>query len=61
MTKMILVRLDNSRYGAGPATVIARIDSLNDVPRDKDGARDERLRVWVGDAAVGDRVMMRNG
>lgn len=57
--KVIIVRLDDARYGAGPATVIA-VDS--DVPKDRDGCKDHALRRWAdpgGDARVGDRVAMR--
>lgn len=54
----ILVRLDNPAMPAGPATVIG-IGSVS-IPEDRDGARDENMRIWRGypGVAPGDRVAL---
>ena len=59
---MLVVRLDDPRYGAGPGTVIAivaDVDEFFKLACDRDGARDRALRLWVGEAAIGERVEMR--
>jgi hypothetical protein len=58
---MIAVRLDDPRFGSGPATVVAHPTSVaeyNKLITDRDGARDPRMRLWRtrGDAPVGMRV-----
>lgn len=58
---MIVVRLDDARYGAGPGTVIAHVETVSEFIRfasDRDGARSPALRLWDGDTQIGDRVMM---
>lgn len=58
-TDLIVVRLDNPKYGAGPATVIARVADVADfilLATDRDGARDPALRLWRGVFVVGARV-----
>lgn len=54
----ILVKLDDPRYGAGPATVV-RVP-CHSIPVDRDGAKIEGLRLWRGyeGIAVGDRVKL---
>lgn len=57
--KLLVVRLDDVRQSAGPATVVAVVDSLDDyfrLVRDKDGARRPEFRLWIGEHEVGARV-----
>lgn len=56
---MLVVQLDDPRFGAGPATVVAVVDSVRDfltLTTDRDGARDRRFRLWRGDHPIGTRV-----
>lgn len=59
---LLAVRLDDPRFGSGPATVIAHPKSVAeylDMIRDRDGAVDRRMRLWRvgrGHAPVGARV-----
>lgn len=56
---MLVVKLDNAAYGAGAATVIDKVESVDEYFkrfRDRDGAMDDRLRLWNGEAVIGDRV-----
>ena len=46
---MIAVRLDDSRFGSGPATVVGfpnTVAEYLDSITDRDGARDSRMRLW---------------
>jgi len=60
---LIAVRLDDSRFGSGPATVVAfptSVDEYNALVIDRDGARDPRMRLWCignGRAHTGMRVV----
>ena len=59
---MLVVRLDDPRYGAGPGTVIsivADVDEFFKLACDRDGARDRTFGLWVGEAAIGKRVEVR--
>jgi hypothetical protein len=60
-TKLVAVRLDDPRFGSGPATVVAYPSSVaeyNTLITDRDGARDRRMRLWQahGDVPIGARV-----
>jgi len=63
MKKLIAVRLDDPRFGSGPATVVAHpktVDEYNALITDRDGARDARMRLWClaqGSAPIGARVI----
>ena len=56
----LVVRLDRAEYGAGPGTVVAVGVTLGEYLGmvDRDGARDPRLRLWGGEAQVGERVAL---
>ncbi len=61
-----VVRLDDARYGAGPATVLHVGDFETAIAyrkgtEDRDGCTDDTLRVWAAHdhAAVGDRVSLK--
>ncbi len=63
----LVVRLDNAKYGGGPATVIAICENGADAARhlqttaDQDGCIDDRLRLWsdtTPPAMVGARVSL---
>lgn len=60
--KLIAVRLDDPRFGSGPAVVVAHLTSVaeyNALITDRDGARDPAMRLWQirnGVAPVGSRV-----
>lgn len=57
---MLIVKLDNAHIGAGPGTVVAHVDSVREylaLTTDRDGARDQRLRLWTGDQPIGARVV----
>ncbi len=56
---LMLVRLDHYYIGAGPATVVSHIESVKDIPLDKDGCKDRYLRVWEGTFEVGARVHIK--
>jgi hypothetical protein len=59
MTTLLIVKLDDPRYGAGPGTVVGHAVDVADYhtrTTDRDGARDQRVRLWVGTAQLGDRV-----
>ncbi len=60
---LLVVKLDNAIIGAGPGTVIAHVDSVKEfltIATDRDGARDRKLRLWVGDnLPVGSRVVSK--
>lgn len=59
---MIVVLLDDARFGSGPATVVAHAWSVAEyltMTSDKDGARIQRMRLWQSlgvDPPVGARV-----
>lgn len=60
---MIVVKLDNEKFGAGPGpgTVVACVESVEEGLRygqDRDGARDADLRIWAGDFHVGSQVSL---
>ncbi len=60
--KLIAVRLDNPHFGAGPATVVAHpanVAEYRALITDRDGAYDERMRLWMtlDDVPIGTRVM----
>ena len=60
-SELIAVRLDDPRFGGGPATVMAHPESVGEYFKlisDRDGARDPRMRLWrmYGDAPIGARV-----
>lgn len=62
---LVLVRLDDARYGAGPGTVVARPASIAEglaaAYGGPDGARVTDLRLWGGDLPVGARVSLGTG
>ena len=61
--RYVVVLLDDAKYGAGPGTVIntgESIQSLLDEQRDRDGAIDARIRIWVGPGSIGERVVAAN-
>ncbi len=46
---MIAVKLHHARYGAGPATVMAHVESVSEYHarfRDRDGVIPEDMRLW---------------
>lgn len=57
-----VVELDNTKYPAGPATVVANVASVTEDQRfgaDRDGARNPALRLWGGPALpVGSRCSL---
>lgn len=58
--KLLVIRLDDARYGAGPGTVIATVEGVDEylvMLRDRDGAHDPMLRLWQGNLKVGDRAV----
>lgn len=62
--RLIAVRLDDPRIGAGPGTVVAFVGSAAEYERmitDRDGARDDRMRMWSAydGVKVGDRCSLR--
>lgn len=59
MKQLLIVQLDDARYGAGPGTVVGFAEDSRDYIRqiqDRDGAIPPRMRLWQGTASVGDRV-----
>ncbi len=59
---MLVVLLDHAAIGSGPGTVIAHVRDVaeyNRSTRDRDGARNPRLRLWRGNFPVGARVKSR--
>ena len=65
--RLIAVRLDNSRIGGGPGTVVAVYDDspaavaeFHKLITDRDGARDPRMRLWrtSDEAPVGARFSL---
>lgn len=61
--KLIAVRLDDPKIGAGPATVIACVGGAEEffkLATDRDGAMDPALRMWRGDYPIGARVHLGN-
>ena len=62
--RLLVVRLDDPKFPAGPATVVAHVASADEYCAygiDRDGARDGALRLWEdrsGNIAVGARVAM---
>lgn len=57
--RSVVVKLDDPRYGAGPGTVVAIVDTVDEylaLITDRDGAHDPRMRLWLGTFQVGDRV-----
>jgi hypothetical protein len=62
MTTLLIVKLDDPRYGAGPGTVVGHavdVADYNARTADRDGARNPQLRLWIGAAQLGDRVSAR--
>ena len=62
MSALIVVRLDDPKYGAGPGTVIAHVTSVEEflaLACNRDGARDPSLRLWTGASPIGERVRMK--
>lgn len=56
---MVVVKLDDERYGAGPGTVVANVATVDEYLKrvqGRDGAIDRRYRLWEGTFAVGARV-----
>lgn len=59
---IVVVLLDDRRFGSGPATVVeVSDDPLDEIlarHTDRDGARDDRLRFWSATTTLreGDRV-----
>jgi hypothetical protein len=48
-TRLVAVKLDNPRFGSGPATVVAHPSSVSEYVesiRDRDGAHDATMRLW---------------
>lgn len=63
MSRYLCVLLDHASYGAGPGKVISVHEDMCRALRahsDRDGCRNRRIRVWEGDAAVGDVVRARH-
>lgn len=64
---MIVVKLDNEKSVAGPATVIghaATIEAFLEIATDRDGARIPGVRLWGGDWAkfpIGARARLVGG
>lgn len=59
---LLAVRLDDSRFGAGPGVVVARpadVVEFEALRARRDGAHDPSLRLWRGDSPVGARVVLR--
>lgn len=62
---LVAVRLDDARFGAGPATVLASVATVGEYLArfsDRDGARDASLRLWKLDGTItpGDRVVLQD-
>lgn len=58
---MIVVKLDNPKHGAGPATVIAIVETVYEYLQmsvDRDGARKQDIRLWRGNFPVGSSVAL---
>lgn len=63
MSCYVIVRLHDTQYPGGPATVIATTDSVDEYHEKRklrDGAHDDTLRLWGNDAGsrVGDVVQL---
>lgn len=59
---MLVIELDDSRFGAGPGTIIAHVATVaeyNALILDRDGARNPKLRLWEGNTPIGTRVVMK--
>lgn len=59
---LLVVKLDDPKIPAGPATVVAQVETVKDYfdrHTDRDGALRSDLRLWEGDLPVGTRVVMR--
>jgi hypothetical protein len=62
MANLMVVQLDNHRFGSGPGTVISHVASAReffDAFTDRDGSRDPRLRLWEGDFPIETRIVMK--
>lgn len=62
---LVAIKLDNSKYGAGPGTVVgfpSSVDEYFKSIRDRDGAHNPSMRLWqapAGSVAIGDRVQIK--
>lgn len=59
----ITVMIDDAKYGAGPGTIVAAGETLDEYRGrcERDGVLNQRLRFWsdsTGYAKVGDRVRL---
>ena len=57
---MVIVKLDDAQYGAGPGTIVDHCDTVkqyHEKVRDRAGAIDRRIRLWGGDLPIGTRVV----